>query len=429
MAIARALATALLVWPGIAGAQIIQGTPETYREAMRSLAPGDTLELSPGTYTRGLPVHEMQGLPEQPITIAGPQGLTVALFVARPGANTISLVDAAYIVIRNLALDGRNLAVDGVKAEGHSRYAHHITLERLRIIGHGNNQQIVGISTKCPAWGWVIRGNVIEGAGTGMYLGNSDGSAPFWAGLIEANEVVDSLGYDLQIKHQKARPLLEEAPTQPAVTIIRNNLFGKTRNASVGVMARPNVLLGHWPLQAPGADDRYLVYGNWFVDNPTEALFQAEGRLALYNNVFINPHGDGVHIQPHNDIPREMDIFYNTVLARDAGLVVRWKPGSDERFSQRVAANLIAAGRPVQGGEEAHNLALPFKENLDKLYPATRLTQALTARARVTEKVPQTTWTHFSPYPEWDSGRPDPSQLGALGKNVNAAFESYINGR
>jgi hypothetical protein len=338
-------------------------------------------------------------------------------------------MDAAYIVIRNLTLDGRNLPVDGVKAEGHSRYTHHITLENLHIIGHGNNQQIVGISTKCPSWNWLIRGNTIEGAGTGIYLGNSDGSAPFWAGVIENNLVVDSIGYDLQIKHQKPRPALDEAPTEPAVTIVRNNLFGKSRNASVGVMARPNMLLGHWPLEGPGTDDKYLVYGNYFVDNATEALLQAEGRLALYNNVFINPYGDGVHIQPHNDIPRDMDIFYNTVLVRDSGIVIRQKPSSDEPYLQKVEANLIAGGRPIQGGKAVHNAALSYQEDLDKLYPATQLTQALTKTGHVTEKVPQATWSNFAFYPDWDVGRPDPAQPGATGNKVYSSFEAYMNGR
>ena len=429
MAIAGVLAMALSIWVGFAGARVIQGTPENYVELVRSLSSGDTLQLSPGIYTRGLLVHELKGRPDQPITITGPEQKAAAVFLGRAGTNTISLVNAAYIVIRNLTLDGKNLPVDGVKAEGHSRFAHHITLENLHIVGHGNNQQTVGISTKCPAWGWVIRGNVIEGAGTGMYLGNSDGSAPFWAGLIEANEVVDSLGYDLQIKHQKPRPLLEGAPKEPSVTIIRDNLFGKSRNASVGAMARPNVLLGHWPLQGPGADDRYLVYGNVFVDNPTEALFQAEGRLALYDNVFINPYGDGVHIQPHNDIPRDMDIFYNTVLARDAGIVIREKSSSTEHYSQRVVGNLVAAGKPLQGGESAHNVTLPFQSGLDKLYPAARLSTALMNMAHPKQELPRAGWAAFTSYPDWDAGRPDPAQVGALGNKVNASFEAYMNGR
>jgi hypothetical protein len=415
-----------LIWPDWLEARTIQGTPESYLGVIRSLSPGDTLQLSPGIYPHGLPVHELRGRPDQPITISGPEDAAAARFLARPGANTISLKDAAYIVIRNLTLDGRNLAVDGVKAEGLSHYAHHITLENLHILGHGNNQQIVGISTKCPAWGWIIRGNLIEGAGTGMYLGNSDGSAPFWAGLIEANQVVDSLGYDLQIKHQGPRPPLEDAPTEPAITVIRNNLFGKARNASVGIMARPNVLLGHWPLQGPGADDRYLVYGNLFVDNPSEALFQAEGRLALYNNVFINPYGDGVHIQPHNDIPRDMDIFYNTVIARDAGIVIRQGLSSGERYTQRVEANLIAASKPLQGGEAAHNLTLPFQSGLDKLYPAARLSAALMNLRHPKQELPRASGAAFTTYPDWDRGHPDTSMPGAMGEDRNDSFEAYL---
>ncbi|MGO9443219.1 MAG: hypothetical protein ACLPXB_00425 [Thiobacillaceae bacterium] len=429
MAFAHALGFALLIWSGCSEAQRYQATPETYLQDLRSLAPGDTLQLSPGTYQDGLTVHDLQGHPDQPIIITGPENGAAATLLAQRGTNTISLADAAYIVIRNLTLNGRNLPVDGVKAEGYSRFAHHIILENLHIIGHGNNQQTVGISTKCPSWGWIIRGNVIEAAGTGMYLGNSDGRAPFWAGLIEGNRVVDSIGYDLQIKHQNPRTLVQDASTAPAVTIIRNNLFGKSHNASFGGMARPNVLLGHWPLLGPGTDDRYLVYGNLFVDNPAEALFQAEGRLALYNNVFINRQGDGIHIQPHNDIPRDMDIFYNTVLARDAGIVIRQKPSFDERFAQRVEANLISAARPLEGGEDRHNVMLRYQETMDKLYPASRLSSALLRASKTTEGVPRTTWGRFAAYPEWNSARADPSVPGAAGADQNDGFAAYLSGR
>ena len=129
-------------------------------------------------------------------------------------------------------LEGRNLRVDGVKCEGHADWAHHITLDGLRVRGHGNNQQTVAISTKCPAWGWVIRNSVITGAGTGLYLGNSDGRAPFIAGVIEHNLIVDTIGYNLQIKHQQPRPSLPEMPDGASATIIRHNVFSKTNGGS-----------------------------------------------------------------------------------------------------------------------------------------------------------------------------------------------------
>jgi len=300
-------------------AAVKEAGPEGYRQALRTLQPGDTLRLQAGVYREGLPLHRLSGTADAPIVIEGPADGPAAVFLARAGHNTVSIVDARHVTVRNLELDGANLPVDGVKCEGHAAWAHHITLENLTIHGHGNNQQTVGISTKCPAWNWVIRDSRIVGAGTGIYLGNSDGSAPFVAGLIEHNLIVDTQGYNLQIKHQKPRPELPGMPDEPGTTIIRHNVFSKEHGEPGGPMARPNVLLGHWPLAGPGRDDYYQVYGNFFYDNPTEALFQGEGNIALHHNVFWNPHGDAVRIQPHNDVPKEIVAAYNTVLAKGAG--------------------------------------------------------------------------------------------------------------
>ena len=177
-----ALALSLTV-AGAGQAQAIhEASPQDYRRAVAMLRAGDTLALAAGEYREGLTLRYLAGEADRPITISGPATGPPATFVARDGRNTVSIVDSQHLVIRNLVLDGRNLPVDGVKAEGNARWAHHITLENLVIRGHGNNQQTVAISTKCPAWNWVIRGNTIVGAGTGIYLGNSDGSAPFVAG-------------------------------------------------------------------------------------------------------------------------------------------------------------------------------------------------------------------------------------------------------
>ncbi|RPI48721.1 MAG: hypothetical protein EHM59_00645, partial [Betaproteobacteria bacterium] len=270
----------LLGLPGTAAAAIIDVTPEDYRERLRALQPGDTLRLAAGEYRRGLPVHRLEGTREAPIVIEGPAQGEPAVFLARAGANTVSILDAAHIHIRNLTLEGRGILVDAVKAEGHARYAHHITLENLVIVNHGAHQAKVGISTKCPAWGWVIRGNRIHGAGTGMYLGNSNGHDPFYGGLIEYNVITDPIGYGIQIKHQRRRPALDIAPGGRFVTVIRHNVLSKANGASSGRDARPNLLLGHWPRSGEGSTDEYLVYGNYIAHNAHEALLQAEGNVA-----------------------------------------------------------------------------------------------------------------------------------------------------
>jgi hypothetical protein len=287
-----------------------------------------------------------------PITISGPDTGDPALFVGRSGANTVSIVESSHVTVRNLVLDGRGLVVDGVKAEGHSAWAHHITLENLRIVNHHADQQIVGISAQCPAWGWVIRGNTIIGAGTGMYLGRWDGSGPFVAALIEHNVIIDTIGYNLQIKHQGERPRIKGMPEGKNVTIIRHNVFSKSENSARDKMARPNLLVGHWPPRGPESEDTYAIYGNFFYQNPSEALFQGEGNVAFYSNVLVNTFGDAVNVQPHNAIPRRIDVFHNTVLAAGTGIRVS---GGDPAFSQRVVGNAVFAKEPLVGGEQHAN--------------------------------------------------------------------------
>ena len=341
----------LAVLAGVtASAADLTAGPEDYRVTLRTLQPGDTLQLRAGVYTDGLPIGYLHGTPEAPIIISGPSIGAPAIFLARPEHNTISIVNSSYVTIRHLTLDGQGLPVDGVKAEGYSDEAHHIVLEDLVIKGHGYDQQTVGISTKCPAWEWIIRRNVILDAGTGIYLGDSDGMAPFFAGLIERNLVVDTLGYNLQIKHQNGR-ILQERP----VTVIRHNEFSKAHNASLPPKARPNVLVGHWPGNGPGANDHYEIYGNLFYQNPHEALFQGEGNLGLYNNLFVNEFGDAIHIQPHNDIPKTIDIFFNTVLARDKGIVIQEAKGGATSFQQTVGGNAVFAEVSLTGGSQVFN--------------------------------------------------------------------------
>ncbi|MDD5390609.1 MAG: hypothetical protein PHD37_14800 [Gallionellaceae bacterium] len=352
-----------------------QAGPEDYFPLLSRLRAGDHLLLRAGDYERGLPLHHLAGEPGRPIVIEGeiapparpdganhpPRGLDPASdligarFLARAGANTISLLDVSHLVIRHLELDGRNQPVDAVKAEGHGRYAHHITLENLYIHDHAASQQNVGISSKCPAFGWVVRGNRIERVGTGMYFGDSDGGDPFVAGLIEGNRVGDTIGYNLQIKHQLSRPADLPEGDRAHDTVIRYNVFAK-ETAWPDRAARPNVLVGHAPLDGPGSRDRVLVYGNLFWQNPSEALFQGEGHLALYNNLFVNSQGHAIHIQPHNDVPRQVDIFHNTVLARGHGIRILRREGTAPAWPQRVLRNLVFAARPIAGGEAVDNL-------------------------------------------------------------------------
>lgn len=339
-----------LVTPALASAGVINANPSNYRAALGSLSPGDTLLLAPGTYTQGLPIGAMSGTAAQPIVIAGAADQS-SVIVARDCCNTVQLDNgAAYIEIRNLTLDGANIdGPFGVDARGNT---HHITLENLRIINHGAQQQVVGISTKGPAWNWIIRRNTIIGAGTGIYLGNSDGTQPFVAGIIENNLIVDTLGYNLQVKQQQPRPTGIGLPTGNSRTIIRHNVFSKRNNTSTADGPRPNLLVGHFPLSGAGSGDRYEIYGNFFYENPTEALFQGEGNIALHDNLFVNSSGSAINIQPHLDAPRDVAVYHNTVVASGNGIRVS---GAAAGFTQRIVGNAAFAATPITGPNQQQN--------------------------------------------------------------------------
>lgn len=393
--------------------------PESYRARLETLKPGDHLQLLPGEYRHGLPLHHLFGTEQSRITISGPPNAPYAVLVGRSGQSTISITNSSYITIRNLSLDGRNLQADGVKCGGHASWAHHITLDGLRIYGHNHNQQIVGISTKCTAWNWVIRNNVITGAGTGLYLGNSDGSYPFIAGLIEYNLITDTRGYNLQIKHQQPHAIFPGMPRDINKTIIRHNVFSKAQGGSKQEMARPNVLVGHWPLTGPRANDQYVIYGNFFYQNPDESLFQGEGNIALYNNIFVNNFGDAVRIQPHNHMPRSINIFHNTILAAKTGIYLEPGEGSNPLYARWIKGNAVFASTPLIGGIHEDNIVDQYKAVENYLVrPFTPLGQM--NLALLPDKQPDISpdTTDFLHHPEWNKdfdGAWSESRFGAYG--------------
>ncbi|MCG5497523.1 chondroitinase-B domain-containing protein [Ectothiorhodospira variabilis] len=324
--------------------RIVEANPDNYRDKVRQLQPGDRLQLAPGEYPRQLRLHRLRGTPDNPIVISGPEEGPAAIFVGRSGENTISLANTAHVVLRHIKLDGGQQNAGAIVLEGDSHFAHHITLEHLDIRNYDGSQAHTGITTRATAWNWVIRHNHIEDVGTGMYLGGSDGHAPFIGGLIEHNTIINTLGYNTQIKHQKVRDRVPGMPIEPSQTIIRYNTFSKAQNSNSGNQARPNLLVGHFPPEGPGQNDRYLIYGNLFHQNPYERLFQGEGNVALYNNVFVNHAGDGVILRPHNHLPRDIQVLQNTVIARGFGIKF---DNPDRRAQQMVAGNAIFANPPL----------------------------------------------------------------------------------
>lgn len=334
-----------LTFVSAAHAADLQADPSNYVMQLSKLQPGDTLHLAPGSYANQLNVSNLNGSAQAWITITGPDSGPPAIFTGNACCNTVELTNSSYVAVRSITVDALHIpGVFGLSAKGASNVVHHIRVENCTFINQDANQQTVAISTKTPTWGWEIRGNRILGAGTGMYLGNSDGSFPFIGGIIERNLIRDTIGYNAQIKFQNPRPTLPGIPTTPSTTIVRDNVFCKNDQPSPDG-DRPNLLIGGFPSTGPGSEDRYEIYGNLFFHNPRESLLQVSGRVTVHDNLFVDVAGTAILAQNH-DLPlRQAYVYNNTIFS--AGTGIRF--GSMAGQGDGVVGNLIFATTPIAG--------------------------------------------------------------------------------
>lgn len=341
---ARLLPAALLICVVAARADTLDADPSNYKTVLGELAPGDTMVLAPGDYTQGFTISGVHGTENAWITIRGPASGAPARILGRACCNTVEIRSGTYLAIENLTIDGQDIdGIFAVSATGSP--CHHVRIENCTIVGHGAHQATVAISTKVTTWNWVIRRNSIIAAGTGMYLGNSDGSVPFIGGLIEYNLFLDSKGYNTEIKHQNSRNgTIEGIPTTPQKTIIRHNVFikGELPNESG---ARPNLLLGAYPSSGLGSEDTYEVYGNLFYHNHRESLLQAEGRVSIHDNVFVDCTGTAIYLTDHNKELLEAYVYNNTFY--DVDRAIHFADGAN--IGHAVVGNLMFAGSGVSG--------------------------------------------------------------------------------
>ncbi len=323
------------------------GNPDNYLVERDKLKAGDTLLLEPGNYLEGLSITNMHGEQNKWIVITG-QVQHEAVLVARDWNNTMNIKEASYIKIIGFSFEGLDYpAIDAIKAQGDStEYAHHIWIENNVIKNHGGSQQTVGISTKIAGWDWTIRYNKIIEAGTGLYLGNSEGDMPFIRGLIEFNLVVNPIGYCMQIKQQNNRPAIADIPMEDVTTVIRHNVFTKDDRSSPDG-DRPNLLVSGTFEEGPGSGDRYEIYGNFLYYNPRENLFQGSGNISLHNNILAICDVRAVNFQEHHERkPKELFVYCNTIYDTNKGILLS---GADTNYDQIFRGNAVYTAEPISG--------------------------------------------------------------------------------
>ncbi len=335
---------------------VVSAAPSNYTRILSSLQPGDTLNLAAGTYTNDLYVAGLNGSSSAWITIQGPASGPPAYFLANASTNTVELVNCSFLAVKNLTLDGQNQPGPfGVSAKGGtSNLVHDILIENCTIQNYNGTQDTDGISTKTTTWNWTIRGNRIVSAGTGLYLGNSDGNDPFIAGVIENNLVQFPIGYCMEIKPQNEWPAVVGMPIGTTTTIIRNNVFIKNDSPSPSG-DRPNLLVDNFPDSGTGSNNRYEVYGNFFYHNPRESLFQFSGRVTIHDNIFVDTPNNAIVAQNHQWSPTTTTtatsvvklayVYNNTIYSTGNGIHF----SSAAAQADDVTGNLVFASTPIGG--------------------------------------------------------------------------------
>lgn len=329
-----------------ADAAAVNADPSNYRTLLRTLNPGDSMRLEPGTYSQ-LRIVDLNGSSQAWITITGPSSGSPAIIAGEPGSNTVEILNSSYVALENLRIDSRGIpSAFGISASGHEQnLTHDIRIEGNALVGQNGGQGTDAISTKTTTWGWIIRYNRILGAGTGLYLGESDGTQPFVAGVIEHNLIQDTIGYNMQIKDQVEFPAIPGLPTGPTSTIIRNNVFIK--NDQPAIYYRPNLLVGSFPMTGAGSLNMYEIYGNYFFHNHREALFQGSGRVTLHDNVFVDgPYAYPAVVLRKQNYPLQIAYVYNnTVYTSGRGIYF----GTRAIVDDAVIGNLVFSLTPISG--------------------------------------------------------------------------------
>src|SRR4051812_3341722 len=90
-----------------------QADPSNYTTIVPTLAPGDTLTLAPGMYTKHLNISNLNGSDAAWITIRGPSSGPPAVILADPGpcCNTVEIASSSYVALEHVTIDGNH--VDG----------------------------------------------------------------------------------------------------------------------------------------------------------------------------------------------------------------------------------------------------------------------------------------------------------------------------
>jgi hypothetical protein len=121
-----------------------------------------------------------------------------------------------------------------------------------------------------------------------------------------------------------------------------------------------------------GKNDYYEVYGNFFYNNPVEALFQGTGNIMLYSNIFVNHENPSgfrtVYIKPHNGVfPQNVKIFHNTLWSNTTAGGIRID-NPDVNYRQYIVGNVAFLPDPSTAITASNTTTTLLLDNITDSY-------------------------------------------------------------
>jgi hypothetical protein len=240
----------------------------TLERAVRSLEPGDAVQVRTGVYpealVRSIPAGESW---ERPVTVAAAPGHTVVLRPG-PGAEHVARFESpqAFIVLNGLILDGANVEYDVVKITGDPA-AHHIRIQHCEIknspTGHG-----VIITGSDGGYNEILDNHIHH---NGTTAGTNDGGTPNHGIYLQADHNLIR-GNDIA-HHRLGHGIHAFNDTQSYNVIERNRIHdngdGILINGDQNVVALNVVWNNGWGIVI-GAGNRAIV-GNRVLHNTLDA--------------------------------------------------------------------------------------------------------------------------------------------------------------
>jgi hypothetical protein len=107
------------------------------------------------------------------------------------------------------------------------------------------------------------------------------------------------------------------------------------------------LLVSGFPATGAGSMNMYEIYGNYFLHNHHEALFQGSGRISLHDNVFVDgPYSyPAVVLRKHNNPLKVALVYNNTIYTSGKGIYF----GSRAQTFDAVVGNLVFGSLPISG--------------------------------------------------------------------------------